>query len=156
MPAIVVESPVGPLTLEEREGRLCAVSFGVAKAEDMAPAPSPILEEAARQLAEYFAGRRKVFDLPLDLGRRTGFERAVLSHLRKIPYGSVESYGEVASNAGFPRAARAVGNAVHRNPLGIIVPCHRVVASKGLGGFGGRLDIKVVLLRLEGAAAYLP
>lgn len=106
------------------------------------------------QLDEYFAGRRREFDLPLDL-RGTEFHRAVWEVLRRIPFGEVRTYGEVAWIAGYPRAARAVGTACSRNPVMLIVPCHRVVAANGiLGGYWYGLDMKRMLLRLEGVRGY--
>ncbi len=107
----------------------------------------------ARLIADYFRGRVKRVDLPVDLALvRDGFGRRVLRATSRIPYGSVSSYGDVAAKAGSPRAARAAGNALHGNPVPIVVPCHRVVlAGGGLGGYGGREDRKAFLLRLEGA-----
>jgi methylated-DNA-[protein]-cysteine S-methyltransferase len=111
------------------------------------------LDAAARELDEYFAGRRTAFDLPLDLSLATGFRRAVLGHLREIAYGSTESYAQVAEAAGSPRAVRAVGSACATNPLPVIIPCHRVLRSDGsLGGYLGGLEAKRALLALEAAA----
>lgn len=111
------------------------------------------LDAAARELDEYFAGRRTAFDLPLDLSLATGFRRTVLGHLREIAYGSTESYAQVAEAAGSPRAVRAVGSACATNPLPVIVPCHRVLRSDGsLGGYRGGLEAKRALLALEAAA----
>lgn len=111
------------------------------------------LDAAARELDEYFAGRRTAFDLPLDLSLSTGFRRTVLGHLREIAYGSTESYAQVAEAAGSPRAVRAVGSACATNPLPVIVPCHRVLRSDGsLGGYLGGLEAKRALLALEAAA----
>lgn len=111
------------------------------------------LDDAARELDEYFAGRRTAFDLPLDLSLATGFRRTVLGHLREIAYGSTESYAQVAEAAGSPRAVRAVGSACATNPLPVIVPCHRVLRSDGsLGGYLGGLETKRALLALEAAA----
>ncbi len=112
----------------------------------------PLLEEAVRQLEEYFARERTTFELPLDWsGAHTGFQRDVYERLLRIEYGHVVSYGQVASDVGRPDMARAVGQAVGANPVPIVVPCHRVVASDGsLTGFGGGLPAKVALLRLEG------
>jgi len=114
------------------------------------------LPEATRQLREYLAGQRRRFTLPLDL-RARGFVRRVLSALREIPYGQTRSYGQVAEQIGRPGAARAVGSACGANPLALVIPCHRVVAARGLGGFGGsgratgeRRALKAALLALEG------
>ncbi|HSU73816.1 MAG TPA: methylated-DNA--[protein]-cysteine S-methyltransferase [Terrabacter sp.] len=111
------------------------------------------LDLLARELDDYFAGRRHGFDVPLDLRLARGFRRAVLQHLEEIPYGSTESYAQVAAAAGSPRAVRAVGSACATNPLPIVVPCHRVVRSDGaLGGYLGGMPAKERLLALEAAA----
>lgn len=108
------------------------------------------LKEAARQLDEYFAGRRTVFDVPLDLNG-TVFQRAVWQALRDIPHGKCTSYAQHAQKLGNPKALRAVGAAIGRNPVSIIVPCHRVIGSSGaVTGYAGGLDRKRFLLRLEG------
>jgi methylated-DNA-[protein]-cysteine S-methyltransferase len=105
--------------------------------------------EACRQLEEYFAGTRKEFDLPLHLSG-TDFQVQVLEELRQIPYGETTSYGDIARRIGRPKAMRAVGAANGRNPIPIVIPCHRVIGSSGdLTGFGGGLDTKEALLRLE-------
>lgn len=110
-----------------------------------------LLRAARRQLTEYFQGKRKVFDLPLDLNG-TPFQRRVWNQLRRIPYGVTRSYGEVARAIGKPGAARAVGQASGANPVPILVPCHRVIAAGGaLGGYGGGLRLKRFLLALEQA-----
>ena len=109
------------------------------------------LAETERQLREYFAGDRTSFDLPVDLSALTDFERRVLRAARRLRHGEVASYGGLAREIGRPRAARAVGNALGRNPVAIVVPCHRVIRSDGsLGGYGGGIERKVELLRLEG------
>jgi methylated-DNA-[protein]-cysteine S-methyltransferase len=106
-----------------------------------------------RELDEYFEGRRRRFDLRLDLDGISEFSRRVLDELALVPYGGVTSYGELAAAAGFPRAARAVGNVMNRNPIAIVLPCHRVIASDGtLGGYGGNLSRKRTLLALEGVS----
>jgi methylated-DNA-[protein]-cysteine S-methyltransferase len=111
----------------------------------------PVLEEAVAQLDDYFGGRRSDFDLPLQMDG-TPFQRQVWSALRTIPYGETASYGEIAAQVGQPGAARAVGSANGRNPVAVIVPCHRVIAADGtLGGYGGGLPRKRWLLALEGA-----
>ena len=112
-------------------------------------ADHPVLIETARQLAEYFAGTRRVFDLPLDL-RGTDFQQRVWAALLTIPYGETRSYGQIAAQIGRPGAARAVGAANGRNPISIVAPCHRVVGSGGtLTGFAGGLAAKATLLALE-------
>jgi methylated-DNA-[protein]-cysteine S-methyltransferase len=112
-----------------------------------------LLQAAAAQLQDYFAGRRPGFDLPLDLSHGTPFQRQVWQALRNIPPGHTASYAELASRVGAPQAARAVGAAVGRNPVSIVVPCHRVLGAGGaLTGYAGGLDRKRALLALEGAA----
>ncbi|WP_076997324.1 methylated-DNA--[protein]-cysteine S-methyltransferase [Variovorax sp. KK3] len=114
----------------------------------------PALREAALQLADYFAGRRRHFDLPLDLSHGTAFQQAVWQALLAIPMGRTTSYGTLSSDIGSPAAVRAVGAAVGRNPISVIVPCHRVVGSNGsLTGYAGGLERKSALLTLEGARA---
>ncbi len=112
----------------------------------------PVLVRAVRQLGEYFAGRRTAFDLPLDLHGGTAFQQSVWQALLKIPRGTTTSYGALSSGIGKPAAVRAVGAAVGRNPIGVIVPCHRVIGSDGsLTGYAGGLDRKAALLELEAA-----
>ena len=118
-------------------------------AEFMQAGNHPVLAEAAKQLAAYFAGRLRRFDIPLDL-RGTPFQRRVWAELIRIPYGETRSYGELARAIGNPNASRAVGASNGRNPVAIIVPCHRVIGSDGgLCGFGGGLEYKQRLLALE-------
>ncbi len=108
----------------------------------------PVNRQAARELFEYFDGKRKTFGVKLDL-RKTGFAKDVLGKVKKIGYGKTRTYGEIAASLGRPRAARAVGAANGANPIPIIIPCHRVVASNGLGGYGGGLPMKRKLLNHE-------
>jgi methylated-DNA-[protein]-cysteine S-methyltransferase len=149
----VVDSPIGPLTLVGRGGRLTNLVM-VDQAHAVAPPPDSRRDDAAfaevaAQLAEYFAGDRTDFDVPLELGG-TEFQRRVWAQLRCIPYGETISYGELARRVGNPRASRAVGLANGRNPVAVIVPCHRVVAADGgLGGYGGGSARKIHLLDLE-------
>ena len=158
-----VDSPVGTLLLAatplgltrvayEREGHDAVLSR---LAEQVSPrvlhAPAR-LDGAARELDEYFAGRRRVFDLPLDMRLAHGFRRTVLTHLRDIAYGSTESYAVVAAAAGSPAAVRAVGTACANNPLPVVVPCHRVIRSDGSSGqYLGGPEVKRQLLSLERA-----
>ncbi len=146
-----INSPVGPLLVAVSERGLVALEFGgrniwegwVESAEKTAP--------YARQLGEYFAGRRCRFDLPLDL-RGTDFQKRCWQELLKIPYGETRSYADIARAIGNPAAVRAVGLANGKNPIAIVVPCHRVIGSDGsLTGYGGGLDVKRQLLELEGA-----
>lgn len=148
-----LETPIGDLLLAGDEDGLSLVSFpeGSMRRD---PEPEWIYSEkpfaeAAKQLTDYFAGSLKEFDLPLK-PTGTEFQLAVLDELQKIPYGTTTSYGDIAERIGRPRAVRAVGAANGRNPLPIIIPCHRVVGSSGdLTGFGGGLPTKKALLRLE-------
>ena len=147
MNATVYESPVGPLRLEARDGALVALHLNAH------PGPEhlddPVLAEATTQLREYFAGTRTSFELPLQM-HGNAFEQRVWAALREIPYGETASYGEIAEQIGAPGAARAVGVANARNPIAIIVPCHRVIGANGkLVGFGGGLPMKRALLDLE-------
>ena len=160
----VIDSPVGQLLLAATERGLIRVAFereGLdAVLQSLADRLSPrILEaparlgSAAREIEEYFAGRRTRFDLPLDLSLSAGFRRTVLAHLEDIPFGATESYTQVAKAVGNPKAVRAVGSACATNPLPVVVPCHRVLRSDGsLGGYVGGLEAKTALLSLEAAA----
>jgi methylated-DNA-[protein]-cysteine S-methyltransferase len=117
------------------------------------PAAERFEKSAEREILEYLSGRRRKFTVPLDLAGLPPFHEKVLAAARRIPYGRTATYGELAARAGSPRAARAVGQAMARNPVPLIIPCHRVVASGGgLGGFGGGLDLKRRLLDLEARA----
>jgi methylated-DNA-[protein]-cysteine S-methyltransferase len=148
-----LDTPIGELLLAGEEGALSMIGFpkGSMRRE---PEADWIFNEkplatACTQLSEYFAGRRKAFDLPLKLNG-TEFQVSVLEALQDIPYGQTTSYGEVAKRIGRPKAVRAVGAANGRNPIPIVIPCHRVIGSTGdLTGFGGGLDTKEALLRLE-------
>lgn len=112
---------------------------------------SGALEEARAELEEYFAGERSSFDLPVDLRVMSDFERRVLATVREVPFGEVIPYGELARRIGRPRAARAVGNALGKNPVAIVVPCHRVIRGDGsLGGYMGGVEFKRHLLAIEG------
>lgn len=144
MPALTVPSPFGPVTLQERDGVLVRLSFGTAP-----PDPSPLLDLAAAQLADWFAGRRRGFDLPLDWG--TGLNAAVRRAMAAIPMGETRSYGDIARAVGAP--AQAVGRACGANPLPILIPCHRVTGTNWFGGFSapGGVETKAALLRFEGA-----
>lgn len=148
-----LESPIGELLLAGDETGLSLVGFprGAMRHEpepDWEYDESPF-EDVRTQLREYFAGQRKSFDVPLRL-TGTEFQLRVLEELRRIPYGETVSYGDIAKRIGRPRAMRAVGAANGRNPIPIIIPCHRVIGRSGdLTGFGGGLDTKAALLRLE-------
>ena len=143
-----LETPIGGLTLFEEGGALVRIDFGKTAAETERTA---LLDEAARQLAAYFAGELRTFALPL-APAGTPFQRRVWAALREIPYGETRSYAEIAAMAGCPRGYRAVGLANNRNPLPILIPCHRVIGANGaLTGYAGGLVVKEKLLRLEGA-----
>jgi methylated-DNA-[protein]-cysteine S-methyltransferase len=161
-----LDSPVGPLVLASTPqglARLAYVDEGQEEAvmDDIAARLSPRilsaprrLDEPRRELDEYFAGRRRAFDLTLDLRLLSAFTRRVLTATAEIPYGEVATYKEVATAAGSPRGFRAAGNALGSNPLPIVLPCHRVLHSGGgLGGYTGGLARKRVLLGIEGRAA---
>ena len=123
---------------------------GEATDEEAGSEPSVLQQEAARQLRAYCEGRLRVFDLPLS-PEGTAFMQSVWETLRGVPFGETVTYGWLAAAAGYPGAARAVGQAMHRNPIPIIIPCHRVVGAKGLlTGFGGGMDLKRRLLAIEG------
>ncbi len=146
-----VLSPIGELTLSATESALTGVWFPGRFRRQVTAGDNPILQLARRQLDEYFARTRTSFDLPLD-AEGTAFERRVWDLLRAIPYGTTTSYGELARRLGEPKEARAVGAANGKNPIPIIVPCHRVIGANGdLTGFGGGLERKRWLLEHEGA-----
>jgi len=157
-----VDTPIGSLFVAATDAGLCRISYD--------PEPERVVEnlartvgarvlrsarpvdETRRQLAEYFERQRTEFELDLDLRLAAGFSRRVLDELARVPYGEVTTYGELAKRAKRPRAARAVGTVMNRNPIPIVLPCHRVVGASGsLTGYGGGLDRKEALLRLEGA-----
>lgn len=142
------DSPVGGLRLHASAGLLTAVEFDAQPVGGRVD--DPLLDEAERQLREYFAGERRTFDLPL-ANDGTEFQRKVWGELRRIPYGETATYGEVARRLGYePVVSRAVGAANGANPLPILVPCHRVVGADGsLTGYAGGAERKRVLLELE-------
>lgn len=138
-------TPLGKIAIETENEAITAVYF---TEEEMCTCEDKLLQEARKQLLQYFAGERKAFDLPLK-PKGTPFQLAAWEALRKIPYGETRTYGQQAAMMGCPGAARAVGGANHRNPIAIIVPCHRVVAADGIGGYATGLDKKQFLLSLE-------
>jgi O-6-methylguanine DNA methyltransferase len=154
----VVDSPCGPLTLVARDGVLAGLYMTGQRhrppQETFGPRDDelPAFAETARQLDAYFAGRRTGFDLALSLAG-TPFQQRVWAALREIPYGATVSYGELAESLGQPTASRAVGLANGKNPVGIIVPCHRVIGANGnMTGYGGGLERKRWLLGFEGGS----
>ena len=150
-----IDSPLGPLTVSVSGQGLNAVEFPLdgwfLPRDGWREADHPLLQQAQRQLDEYFAGQRRAFELPL-APQGTPFQREVWFALADIPYGQTMSYAQLAAKLGRPTASRAVGAANGRNPLPIVLPCHRVIGADGaLVGFGGGLPTKQFLLRLEGA-----
>ena len=158
----IVDSPVGPLLVAASARGLLRVSFdpdpereleqlGRLAGPRVLRAPKAV-DNVRRELDEYFEQRRDTFDLTLDLRDLTPFSVRVLGELALVPYGRTATYGELATRAGKPGAARAVGTIMNRNPVPIVLPCHRIVGSTGaLVGYGGGLERKELLLRLEGA-----
>lgn len=160
-----VDSPLGPLLLAATPRGLIQLLYEHGDRDELleriSDSVSPrLLEAPARlgavrgQLEQYFEGRRREFDLPVDWRLTAGFARRVLRATARIPYGEVLSYQQVAARAGSPRGSRAAGNALGSNPIAIVVPCHRVIRAGGdLGGYGGGPECKEFLLRLEGGWA---
>jgi methylated-DNA-[protein]-cysteine S-methyltransferase len=159
-----IDSPVGTLLLAATPQGLVRVAYDVENHDRVLStlshriSPRVLraprrLDAAARELDEYFGGRRRTFNLPLDLSLSTGFRQLVQRHLPEIGYGQTRTYGQVAELVGNPRAVRAVGTACATNPLPVVVPCHRVLRTDGtVGGYIGGSDAKKALLRLEAAA----
>jgi methylated-DNA-[protein]-cysteine S-methyltransferase len=160
----VVDSPVGPLLAASTRRGLVEIGFRADSELDsmltrLAARLSPRvleaparLDEVRRELDEYFSGRRTSFDVPLDWSLSGGFTRRVLRATARVPYGQVSTYREMATRAGNSKAVRAAGNALGANPIPIVVPCHRILRTGGsLGGYGGGVERKEFLLRLEGA-----
>ena len=145
-----IHTQFGDLTLCEEEGAITSLDWHWSDRQD----PSDLLDEAATQLADYAAGARESFDLPLRV-KGTDFQRDVCAAMSAIPFGYTRTYGEIAHDLGVP--AQAIGQACGGNPIPIIIPCHRVMGAKGLTGFSGRggVETKVALLRHEGAAGLL-
>ena len=161
----LVDSPIGALLVALTERGLCRVGFDPEPERDLDPlaqlfgakvlrAPKAV-DETRRELNEYFDGTRTAFDLPIDV-RFDAFRLRVMDELARVPYGEVTTYGTLAARAGKPKAARAVGTFMNRNPIPIVLPCHRVVGANGsLTGYGGGLERKERLLQLEGASLTL-
>jgi methylated-DNA-[protein]-cysteine S-methyltransferase len=156
------DSPVGQLLLAATDRGVCRISFDPepdAELEWLARAygarilrSARPLEEPKRELDDYFEGRRREFGVDVDLAALPDFQRLVLAELQRVPYGATDTYGGLAARIGRPRAARAVGGALNKNPVPIVVPCHRVVGASGsLVGYAGGLERKERLLALEGA-----
>lgn len=159
----VVASPVGPLLVAVSDRGLASISYDADATEDelarLARIAGPrvlrssrLVDEIRRELDEYFEGRRRRFDLALDLRALPAFTVSVLRELARVPYGETTTYGALAARVGHPRAARAVGTVMNRNRIPIVLPCHRVVGASGnLVGYAGGLQRKTTLLQLEGA-----
>jgi methylated-DNA-[protein]-cysteine S-methyltransferase len=170
---VVLPSPIGPLFVAATDDALVEIEFSKGRTEQdlrrhliergfeprpLAAAPGDgtgpsrrVIDRAAQQLTEYFGGTRNQFDLPLDLSGLPSFTREVLTATAGVPFGKLDTYRGIAAQIGKPSATRAVGNALNRNPIPVIVPCHRIIRSDGsAGGYGGGLDIKFRLLALEG------
>jgi len=153
----VVDSPVGELFVASTARGLCRISYWPGGMEESLARTfgprvlrSP-LDDVRRELEEYFEGERREFDLPIDL-RVAPFHADVLAELARVPYGRTETYGALAAKVGRPKAARAVGTVMNRNPIPIVLPCHRIVGANGsLTGYAGGLDVKLRLLQHEGA-----
>ena len=145
-----IRTPIGILILSERGGAICAIDL--ARESDERPADSaatPVLEQAALEIAEYFAGKRTEFTFPMR-AQGTPFQTAVWDALLHIPFGETKTYGQIAAEVDNPKGSRAVGMACNRNPIMIAVPCHRVVGAGGaLTGYAGGLSVKEKLLKLE-------
>ncbi|MDQ3043529.1 MAG: methylated-DNA--[protein]-cysteine S-methyltransferase [Chloroflexota bacterium] len=160
-----VSSPVGSLAIAVSDQGVCDISFARGETESLFVArlrqrgfePEPdqaAVEQVRRQLDEYFQGRRDTFDIAVDFAGMTPFTRSVLTATAEVPYGELTSYGQIAARIGQPGASRAVGNALGRNPVPVIVPCHRIIRSDAsIGKYTGGIDIKRKLLAIEGRTA---
>ncbi|MBT3216199.1 MAG: methylated-DNA--[protein]-cysteine S-methyltransferase [Candidatus Marinimicrobia bacterium] len=150
-----ISTPIGTLIIEANAKGIRRIIFmdkPIKQSGEGSKKARSIAMNAAHQLTEYFTSKRTSFDLPLDLSGLPPYHLVTLKEVNNIPYGKTASYGEIAKQTGSPNAARAVGNANAHNPIPVVIPCHRVIAGNGgLGGYGGRLDRKEFLLRLEDA-----
>ena len=155
--SLSVPTPWGDLVAVAENGALVRICLPGDKPEEpVTGSRDPLLKKAASELQEYFSGRRREFDLPLNPAG-TVFQQKVWRELCRIPYGTVETYGEIARRLGIPHGARAIGQANHRNPIPIIIPCHRVTAAGNkIGGYGGGIELKIRLLALEGVTGLIP
>lgn len=150
MERLTCSTPLGTMTLVGEGEAITGLFLPGQRAPAVPESASPVLERGRAQLLEYIAGRRRVFTLPL-CPAGTPFQRRVWAALSAIPWGETRTYGQIARNIGAPKAARAVGQANHRNPIPIFIPCHRVIGAGGaLTGYGGGLELKRMLLQLEG------
>lgn len=146
-------TPIGPIQFEWTENGLKKISLGIQLKNKRPPGKkngSEMSKKISRELRQYFAGKNKTFNLPLDLKPLTPFQRKVMAECAKIPAGKTCTYGELAARSGHPRAARAVGSVMSKNPFPILIPCHRVLpAGGGFGNYSGGIDIKETLIQLE-------
>ena len=159
-----IDSPIGPLFIAASDQGVCEIGFGATESESLfqhhleergfRPVPDwTAVAGVARQLREYFGGERNRFEVPLDFSGVSPFTRSVLTATAQVPFGQLSTYRDIAQQVGRPSATRAVGNALGRNPIPVIVPCHRIVRSDAsLGGYTGGLEIKERLLSLEGVS----
>ena len=143
------DTDIGKISIAENDGFITHVLFGNEKLNDITVEETPLIKEAHKQIEEYLKGQRSLFDLPL-APSGTEFQKRVWNALKNIPYGKTVSYKDIAIEAGNEKASRAVGMANNKNPISIIIPCHRVIGQNGkLVGYGGGIEIKEYLLRLE-------
>ncbi|MBN2965507.1 methylated-DNA--[protein]-cysteine S-methyltransferase [Sulfurospirillum sp. T05] len=151
MPQIVFQSPLGTLGLSSNTHAITTLSFLPPQTTDLGGLDDPVLAQAYEELQEYFAGKRRVFSVPCEPQKGTLFQRAVWGALQEIPYGECVSYKTIAARIGNPKAVRAVGGANNKNPIAILIPCHRVIGASGsLVGYASGVDKKVFLLNHEG------
>lgn len=144
------KTPVGVIGIAESNGCITDIFFGDKIKSGMSECTTPLLRQAASELDEYFVSQRRRFTLPLS-AEGTEFQRNVWHALEAVPYGQTCSYGEIAAAIGKPKASRAIGQANNRNPIAIVIPCHRVIGANGkLTGYGGGIDVKERLLAIEG------
>lgn len=143
-------TPVGLIRISEEQGAITHITYNLDKPPtNSIEKPTALLEEAHRQLQEYFSGQRKIFDLPL-APCGTPFQQKIWAALQTIPYGQTASYKDIATKIGNPQACRAVGMANNKNPIAIVIPCHRVIGTNGkLVGYAGGLNVKEHLLSIE-------
>ena len=137
---------IANFTIAQEDDAIVSVSFGFKT--DGKQQDSPLLKEAAKQIKDYTEGKRKEFTIPC-FYQGTPFQEKVWQAVRQIPYGETRSYSQIAKQIGAEKAARAVGHAMNKNPLVLWIPCHRVVSANGLGGYAGKIDIKIALLETE-------
>lgn len=147
-------SPVGELFIAENDEGICCIAFGSSDDTGILKKETALIKKTAKQLDEYFAGKRKQFDIALST-HGTDFQQKVWQSLQQIPYGETRCYEQIAESVGNPKACRAVGSANNKNPISILIPCHRVIGKNGKPvGYGGGLDIKEFLLHLENNKNY--